>query len=773
MTVPEVTLRFLGAATVLRGTTALSGRAVQRRRVALLGLLATAPERTASRDRLIGLLWPEAGTTAARDLLNTAVYELRQALGDEAIQSLGDELRLNPAVVQSDVTAFESAIAAGDYEAAVGLYRGPFLDGLFVTGAPEFEHWLDGARERVRRLHRQALRRLAATASTRTSAADALARLAEEDPADGEAVRDAVQVMSEVGNLGGARRLAERHIALTQDIGPDATVMAFMQTHQAEPAAEADARTADTASAGPRAKARVSGLRLALGLSGAATLALVLLGFRLLASPAARHFAAGERDYRAGRYLAAVEHYRQAARHDSSVALAFYRLSQSIIAADLPENEAAAAESVALRLSPALPERDRLLLRGWASFRLAHPNIAEEIYRSLATLYPSDVEAWYQLAETQFHYNARSGRSILEARPAFERVVALDGRHWGARWHLAHLYAAAGDRAAYARALGTLLDERPEAALALEIRALRAIALRDGALDSILPQLAATDHLRLFQIAWRSAVYLQDIDAAERVLRQLAGGPFPAALGRGMQVYLAVARGRWHEAEARLALMPPTEAPSIIEARLVAAAHPLAPARTGALDSLRAAIGRLADASDLLPTLLRGYEAALRGDGARVDAMVRRLRELGATDEPFSVEALRAYRAGNFARAAQLSVGLADTVPWFGWAVTSPLRAGVLDRWAHAEALRQLGRDSAALGWYGSFGEHGLPDVAYLAPARLRRGEIFERRGRAAEAVREYEAFVGLWREADADLQPLVADVRRRIERLSRPRPAE
>jgi hypothetical protein len=130
------------------------------------------------------------------------------------------------------------------------------------------------------------------------------------------------------------------------------------------------------------------------------------------------------------------------------------------------------------------------------------------------------------------------------------------------------------------------------------------------------------------------------------------------------------------------------------------------------------------------------------------------------------VRGLAALRSGLVAEAAAQSVRPLDSVPWFGLAVTSMIRAGTLDRWVHAEALRALGRDSAALGFYGSFAEHGLPDVTLLAPARLRRGEIFERMGRAADAAREYQAFVELWRDADAELQPLVADVRQRISRL-------
>jgi eukaryotic-like serine/threonine-protein kinase len=47
-----------------------------------------------------------------------------------------------------------------------------------------------------------------------------------------------------------------------------------------------------------------------------------------------------------------------------------------------------------------------------------------------------------------------------------------------------------------------------------------------------------------------------------------------------------------------------------------------------------------------------------------------------------------------------------------------------------------------------------------------RLGELYERRGDRTRAVRHYMAFIELWRNADAELQPLVTDVRRRVAHL-------
>jgi len=53
-----------------------------------------------------------------------------------------------------------------------------------------------------------------------------------------------------------------------------------------------------------------------------------------------------------------------------------------------------------------------------------------------------------------------------------------------------------------------------------------------------------------------------------------------------------------------------------------------------------------------------------------------------------------------------------------------------------------------------------------LAPSLLRLGELHEARGDRAEARDSYGRFVDLWKEADPELQPLVAQARTARNRL-------
>lgn len=55
---------------------------------------------------------------------------------------------------------------------------------------------------------------------------------------------------------------------------------------------------------------------------------------------------------------------------------------------------------------------------------------------------------------------------------------------------------------------------------------------------------------------------------------------------------------------------------------------------------------------------------------------------------------------------------------------------------------------------------------AILGGERFRLGELYEEAGDRDKAVEFYSQFVELWTDADAELQPLVEDVRGRIARL-------
>ena len=115
------------------------------RTLALLAILALAGPKGASRDRILGVLWPEAEEERARQSLSQLIYSLRRDLGIDVAASTA-RLRLDAQQISSDVADFRVAVAGKNWTEAAALYVGPFLDGFYLADAPEFERWTESER---------------------------------------------------------------------------------------------------------------------------------------------------------------------------------------------------------------------------------------------------------------------------------------------------------------------------------------------------------------------------------------------------------------------------------------------------------------------------------------------------------------------------------------------------------------------------------------------------------------------------------------------------
>jgi TolB-like protein/DNA-binding SARP family transcriptional activator/Tfp pilus assembly protein PilF len=226
-------LKLFGGASIDDRGAPLTGRAVQRRRLALLSLLAVARRRGLTRDKAVAYLWPDSNTERARHLLSDSVYRINQALGGEAIVAAGDELRLNPDRLPSDAWEFADALEAGDFEHAVALHSAPFLDGFFLPGAEEFERWCDVERARFARERAHALETLADRAADRDDAAGAarwLRTLAADDPYSSRVALLLMRALERSGDPAEAVRHARVHSLLVREqlgVDPDPEVARF------------------------------------------------------------------------------------------------------------------------------------------------------------------------------------------------------------------------------------------------------------------------------------------------------------------------------------------------------------------------------------------------------------------------------------------------------------------------------------------------------------------------------------------------------------------
>jgi serine/threonine-protein kinase len=116
-------------------------------RLALLAVLAAAGERGCTRERLVGLFWPEGDDERGRHSLRQMLYALRQETGEDLVEA-ASSLFLNPKAISSDLAEFRAALATGDRRRA-GALSGAFLDGFYLSGSPEFERWVEQERTRL------------------------------------------------------------------------------------------------------------------------------------------------------------------------------------------------------------------------------------------------------------------------------------------------------------------------------------------------------------------------------------------------------------------------------------------------------------------------------------------------------------------------------------------------------------------------------------------------------------------------------------------------
>jgi DNA-binding SARP family transcriptional activator len=183
---------------------------VQPKRLVVLVYLALAdPLQFRRRDSLIGLFWPELDAQHARGALRQALRFLRGELGAGALVSRGEEeIGVNREVLRCDVTEFDLACQAADWSRAVEIYRGDLLGGVFVADvSPEFEHWLENERGRLRRHAATAAWSIVGVAERvgdLISATPWARRAVELSPDDEASVRRFMRILDRKGDRAGA-----------------------------------------------------------------------------------------------------------------------------------------------------------------------------------------------------------------------------------------------------------------------------------------------------------------------------------------------------------------------------------------------------------------------------------------------------------------------------------------------------------------------------------------------------------------------------------------
>ena len=161
--------------------------------------------------------------------------------------------------------------------------------------------------------------------------------------------------------------------------------------------------------------------------------------------PAIGHMMQAQQKFWANDLTGAASELHAAVEADSGCGLAYLRLSE---AERWQHDFPAALEAVEAGLRPRRPagapvghsssEAQRYLVLGYGDSAIA-------TFQSAVLDERDDVDGWLGLGEALVHYAGFSGASPQDARPAFERLAALDSTFAPIYYHLVDLAVYAGD----------------------------------------------------------------------------------------------------------------------------------------------------------------------------------------------------------------------------------------------------------------------------------------------------------------------------------------
>lgn len=237
-------LKLLGSLSLQREGDPVPAAALQKRRVGLLALVAVGGDQGVARDRLQAWLWPESDSTRARHALDQLVYATRRALEVDPFMAEGRDLRLEPSVIMSDVSAFEHGFRLERWEDAVAAYGGPLLEGVHLADSRELESWIDANRARLAQQYHAALEQLAgnsAAADDRAAAIQWRRRLAASDPLSSRAALALIREIASSGDNAGAiqhARAYQRLVRAELEVEPDPQVELMVASISRQPAGE-------------------------------------------------------------------------------------------------------------------------------------------------------------------------------------------------------------------------------------------------------------------------------------------------------------------------------------------------------------------------------------------------------------------------------------------------------------------------------------------------------------------------------------------------------
>jgi serine/threonine-protein kinase len=183
------------------------------------------------------------------------------------------------------------------------------------------------------------------------------------------------------------------------------------------------------------------------------------------------------------------------------------------------------------------------------------------------------------------------------------------------------------------------------------------------------------------------------------------------------------------------------------------------------LDSVLAARPLAGFPAEERPYLALAWSYAMLGDVSRARAL---MAESAATVDSTKARALQPFRTFLLGTIAMAEKRPADALREYQKVDTRLVSCRSCLAAAMGRAFDAAGQPDSAIAWserYLAAAEEnrGYEDEFSLAPTYRRLGELHEEKGNREKAASYYQKFIDLWRDADADLQPQVTEVKKKL----------